>query len=105
MYNHTSGFSIGPNVEWAPESFYVDSANTTKTVPYALLGVRAVYDDGKRFSAYIDGRNLTDERYFASASAVRTYTEAFDPGNGIFPTRVFEPGEGRGVYGGIKYRW
>ena len=68
LYRHPSGFFFGPNIEWVPESYFVDSANTLKTEAYALWGLKAGYDDGKWFSAYIEGRNLGDSKYIASAS-------------------------------------
>ena len=50
-----------------------------------------------RFSAYIEGRNLSDDAYIASASII----DVGDAGR----CRLFEPGTGRAVYGGMKYRW
>ena len=32
---------FGPNVEWVPEAYYVDSANTLKTEAYAIWGAQA----------------------------------------------------------------
>ena len=38
LYKHPTGFYFGPNLEWVPQAYYVDSANTLKTEAYALLG-------------------------------------------------------------------
>ncbi|WP_086465894.1 TonB-dependent receptor family protein [Oceanibaculum nanhaiense] len=95
-YDHPAGFYVGPNVEWVPEAYYVDNANTTETVSYALLGLKAGYNDPAGWSLFIDGRNLTDERYIASASVSTTATPA---------SAVFEPGFGRAVYAGVQVRW
>jgi iron complex outermembrane receptor protein len=96
LYKHANGFYVGPNVECVPESYYVDSANTLKTEPYALLGLKAGVDNGGTYSGYIEARNVLDTRYIASASILDRAT-ATSP--------LFEPGTGRAVYAGIKARW
>lgn len=96
LYKHPSGIFAGPNVEWSPEAFFVDSANTVETTGYALLGAKLGFDNGGNWSAYLEGRNLTDEAYISSASVAAIAT----PSNNLF-----EPGTGRAVYGGIQFRW
>jgi iron complex outermembrane receptor protein len=96
LYKHPSGFYFGPNVEWVPQAYFVDSANTLKTAAYSLLGMKAGYDT-KHFSAYIEGRNLGDQHYIASTGITNVGHPDF--------TNLFEPGNGRAVYGGIKYKW
>lgn len=96
LYKHPSGFYAGPNVEWVPEAYYVDDANTLDTEPYALLNFRIGYDNGRNFSAYLDARNLTNETYIASTSVV-AYANA--------NSAVFEPGNGRAFYAGIRLTW
>ena len=91
LYKHPSGFSIGPNIEWVPQAYYVDSANTLTTEPYMLWGFKAAYDDQKNFSAYIEGRNLLDKAYISSASIIDRATDV---------SRLFNPGTGRGVFAG-----
>src|SRR3954470_22947202 len=49
LYKHPTGLYFGPNLEWVPESYYVDSANSLSTSPYAIYGLKAGYDDGGRF--------------------------------------------------------
>ena len=93
LYKHPSGFSFGPNIEWVPQSYFVDSANTLTTEPYLLWGLKAVYDDEKNFSAYIEGRNLSDKAYISSASIIDRATPA---------SRLFNPGTGRGVFAGVR---
>ena len=96
LYKHANGFYAGPNVEWVPESYYVDSANTLKTEPYALLGLKAGVDNGGTYSGYIEARNILDTRYIASASILNVATAS---------SPLFEPGTGRAIYAGIKARW
>ncbi|HVI27802.1 TonB-dependent receptor [Hansschlegelia sp.] len=96
LYRHAAGFYAGPNVEWVPQAYYVDSANTLKTKAYALLGAKAGYDAGGPFSAYVEARNLADKKYIASVSV----TDRANP-----QSALFEPGSGRAFYAGVKYRW
>ena len=96
LYKHPSGFYFGPNAEWVPQAYYVDSANTLKTEPYPIWGLKLGFDDGGRVSAYLEGRNLSNEAYIASASII-------DKADASMP--LFEPGTGRAVYAGVKYKW
>ncbi|MFN0218103.1 MAG: TonB-dependent receptor family protein [Hyphomicrobium sp.] len=96
LYKHSSGVYAGPNVEWVPEAYYVDSANTLETKAYALLGAKLGFDNGGPVSAYLEARNLTDEAYIASASIATTADAA---------STLFEPGNGRAVYGGVQVKW
>ena len=84
-----------PNVEWVPQAYFVDNANSVKTEPYALLNFRVGYDRTDGWSAYLEGRNLLDKRYIASTSIAETANAA---------SALFEPGTGRGVYAGVRYR-
>ena len=96
LYRHPAGFYAGPNVEWVPEAYYVDNANSLKTKAYALLGFRAGYDFNEHVSVFVDARNILDERYISSSSitAVASPTSA-----------LFEPGNGIAVYSGVRLRW
>jgi iron complex outermembrane receptor protein len=96
LYKHPSGIYLGPNVEWVPEAYYVDSANTLATQAYALWGAKLGFDDGGPITAYIEGRNLSDEAYIASAS-IATKADA--------TSALFEPGTGRAVFAGVQYKW
>ena len=96
IYKHPSGVYAGPTIEWSPEAFFVDSANTVETTPYALWGAKLGYDNGGNWSAYLEGRNLSDETYIASASV------AAQAGPN---SALFEPGTGRAIYGGVQFHW
>lgn len=95
-WTHARGAYLAPNIEWVPEGYDVDNANTVQTRAYALLGLRAGYDPGARWSVYVDARNLADTKYIASSSvaAVASPTSA-----------LFEPGEGFAVVAGVNLRW
>lgn len=95
-YGHASGWYAGPNVEWVPEGYYVDNANSLKTPAYALLGAKAGYDFGGGLKAFIDGRNLLDKSYISNTGVAASATAS---------SALFNPGDGRAVYAGIEYRW
>lgn len=97
LYKHPTGFYFGPNIEWVPEAYYVDSANTVKTASYAIWGAKVGFDNGGPISAYIEGRNLSDESYIASASTSANL--------GGLDAAVFEPGTGRAFYAGVQFKW
>lgn len=92
-YEHEAGFHVAPSVEWVPQGYDVDNANTVQTRHYALLGLRAGYARGERWSVYVDARNLADDKYIASSSVVAVA----DPASAIF-----EPGDGIAVFAGIN---
>ncbi|OAI08990.1 TonB-dependent receptor [Methylomonas methanica] len=96
LYQHPSGFYIGPNARIV-SSNWADFANTLAAKPYALLGARMGWDDGKHWKLFVDGRNLTDEHY---ASSVWLLGNA----NGA-DAEQFNPGATRSVFGGVEYRF
>jgi len=92
LYTHTSGLFIGPGLEWVPKPFHVDNANSLQTASYTLLNARAGWRSDA-LSLFIEGRNLADRNYIASASI----TDVAAP-----DAALFEPGSGRSVYVGIE---
>lgn len=96
LYRHPSGIYVGPNVEWVPEAYYVDSANTLDTEAYAIWGAKIGFDDGGPVTAYIEGRNLSDETYISSVS-IASKADA--------TSALFEPGSGRAIYAGVQVKW
>lgn len=96
LYKHRSGFYAGPNVEWAAGHYFADNANTLTVDPYALLNLKAGFDLGERWSFYVEGRNLTDKRYISTVAIAGTASPT---------SEIFNPGTGRAVYGGVKFRY
>lgn len=96
LYKHPSGVFFGPNVEWVPQGYFVDSVNSVSTDPYTLWGVRAGYERSESFSMYVEGRNLGDKAYIASASIINVATRQ---------SALFDPGSGRAVFAGMKMKW
>ncbi|XSG82862.1 MAG: TonB-dependent receptor family protein [Methyloligella sp. ZOD6] len=95
LYKNPQGFYAGPTLDWVPEAYFVDNANTTKTDAYALLGVKLGFERG-RWSGYVEGRNLTDENYIAAVDIV---AEA-NP-----DAALYWPGDGRAVFAGLQMKW
>lgn len=96
LYQHPSGFYIGPNAQLV-SSNWVDFKNTLSAKPYALLGARVGWDDGKHWKLFIDGRNLTDEHYASSIWVMANAAGA--------DSAQFNPGATRSVFGGFEYRF
>jgi iron complex outermembrane receptor protein len=93
-YAHASGFWIAPNVEWTPRGWFVDSANTERAPAYVLANLRLGYDHAASgLSVFGEVRNLFD-RDFVSSVVV-------DAADG----RSYEPGDGRGFFAGVEWRW
>lgn len=95
LYKHPSGVYFGPNIEWVPDAYYVDNQNTFDTEAYAIWGAKLGYET-ETFSAYVEGRNLSDRAYIASSS-IATQANASN--------LLFEPGTGRAIYGGVSVKW
>lgn len=87
-------WSVAPSVEWSPRDTWVDYANTLKSPGYAVWSVGATWKATPTVKLFLDARNLTGERYVANATAV---TDAR-----LASTAVFWPGEGRGVFAGVR---
>lgn len=96
LYKHPSGFYIGPTAQIVGRNS-VDFANTISAKPYALLGARMGWDDGKHWKLFIDGRNLTDEHYASSVWVMANAAGQDQP--------QFNPGATRSVFGGVEYRF
>src|SRR5882757_3110039 len=89
LYKHPNGIYVGPNLEWVPQAYFVDSANTLMTSAYAIWGLKAGFDNGVPVSGYIEARNIANKAYIASASIIDRATAT---------SALFEPGTGRAIY-------
>ena len=84
----------GPVVEWQ-DGWPVNVQNTIEADGSFLVGARAGYRGERGFSAFIEGRNLTDETY-AATTGVSNSTAANQ--------RIFNPGDGLAVTVGGEWR-
>jgi iron complex outermembrane receptor protein len=97
VYEHPSGFYIGPNIEYVPVGYSIDSAGTVFTDSYFLLGAKVGWRSPKGFSAYFEARNILNETYAATTGVIA------DAGG--VDVAQFLPGEGTGLYMGVEFRW
>ncbi|CCJ06757.1 TonB-dependent receptor domain-containing protein [Methylocystis sp. SC2] len=88
------GLYFAPQMDWVPAGAYVDYANTLQAPGYVLLGVQAGMKLPYGLSFFVEARNLTNRHYI---SDVTTIVDA----RGLDP-RVFYPGTGRVIYGGLR---
>jgi iron complex outermembrane receptor protein len=97
-YSHPRGIWFGPNLEWVPQGYYVDNANTKafRTKAYALLGAKAGWSFDNGLSLFIDARNLFNKTYVSNTNA-RPVATSVD--------QLYNPGEGRAVFVGLEFRW
>ena len=100
IWENKAGYYAGPTVEWVPVKSYVDHANTLSADPYALLGFKLGRRLENGLSWFIEAKNLTDERYAATTGVVAHAGAAPDQ-----KSRNFLPGDGRGVFAGIEWKW
>ncbi|MCL1635070.1 TonB-dependent receptor [Luteimonas sp. SX5] len=87
---------IAPTVEWAPQDYYVDHANTFKAPGYAIAGLRIGGRFASQWSWFVDARNLADRKWIASTNVVAD-ARGRDGAN-------FLPGDGRSFYVGLEWR-
>jgi len=93
-YESSLGFYVAPQFENVPKRYFVNSTNLNATSPYALVGIQMGYTYKPwNMSPYFQGANLANKSYI---SAVVT-----DDALG----QSFYPGDGRGFYGGLQWRW
>lgn len=96
LYRTAGGFYAGPTFEWSPRRYPVDMANTLYAEDYAILGLKIGSQARSGLSWFVEGRNLTDEKYAATTSVIANAN-----GN---DSAVFNPGEGRGIYAGLEWK-
>ena len=97
MYEHPSGFYAGPNVEWVPQRYNVDFAESLFADSYALLGFKIGWRSECGVSVFFEAKNLTDEKYTATTNVIAN-------ARGV-DSQQFFPGDGRGYFGGIEWKW
>ena len=93
LYKHPNGFYFGPNIEWVPQAYYRRQRQHAEDRAYAILGLKAGFDNGGPISAYIEGRNLANKAYIASASIIDQATPRH---------HCLNRATGRAVYAGMR---
>lgn len=100
MYRNNAfleGFYIGPTIEWSPQRYNVDFAETLFADRYFLWGLKAGQKVNQHWSWYLEGRNLGDKHYAATTNITQN-------ANGR-DTAIFFPGDGRTAYLGVEWSY
>jgi iron complex outermembrane receptor protein len=95
-WRSSQGFYLSGNVEWSPQRFAIDQANTFFADSYTVWGLKAGRQVAKDLSFFVEGRNLSNKTY-ASTTGVIVNAGGKDQSQ-------FNPGDGRAVYAGIEWR-
>lgn len=105
VYEHRSGWYLGPTAEWVPQKSYIDHANTLWADHYALFGFKLGIRRDRGLSWFIEGRNLANETHAATHGVVLDSRAAPAFGDPLANQRQFLPGDGRSLYLGAEYKW
>ena len=96
-YTHPTGFYVAPNIEWVPQGYFVDNANTAtlRTEPYALFGLKAGAEPVKGVKLFLDVRNIFDKTHVSNVNVTTSATAA---------SALYNPGIGRAFFVGAELR-
>ncbi|GAA5078491.1 TonB-dependent receptor family protein [Lysobacter panacisoli] len=87
---------VAPNIEWVPQDYYIDHANTFSAPGYTLAGLRVGGAIASNWSWFVDARNLADRRWISSTNVVA---------NAMGRDQAsFLPGDGRSFYVGVEWK-
>jgi len=92
-------FYIGPTIEWSPQRYNVDFAETLYADSYFLWGMKAGQKINQHWSWFVEGRNLANQKYAATTGVIADATRAFTS-----PAQFF-PGDGRTAYLGVTWTY
>ena len=90
-------FYAGPTIEWSPERYNVDFAETLHADNYFLWGLKVGQKVNAHWSWFIEGRNLANQKYAASTGITGNR-------NGV-DGNFFLPGDGRTAYAGVTWTY
>ncbi len=90
-------FYIGPTIEWSPQRYNVDFAETLYADSYFLWGVKAGQKINPHWSWFVEGRNLANQKYAATTGVARNQNGA--------DGALFLPGDGRTAYLGVTWTY
>lgn len=91
------GFYFGPTIEWSPQRYNVDFAETLFADSYFLWGLKAGQKVNQHWSWFLEGRNLANQKYAATTGVARNQNGA--------DGALFLPGDGRTAYIGVTWTY
>ncbi len=92
-----TGWYAGPTFEFSPERTFIDFRNTYAAEAHTLVGLRLGRRQLAGLSWFVEIRNLANHRYAATTGVIENAAGSDQP--------QFLPGEGRGLFAGIDFRW
>ncbi len=92
-----AGWYGGPTFEWSPEKTFIDFRNTYAADAYAIAGLRVGRRTPRGVSWFAEVRNIFDKKYAATTGVIENAAGA--------DQAQFLPGDGRGLFAGLEYRW
>jgi iron complex outermembrane receptor protein len=95
-YHHPVGFYYVFGVETAPNSYFVDKANTLQNDGYTTFEMKAGMELSNRLKLFAELRNFTDVTYASAISTSEVATPA---------TAAFKPADGFALYGGMEWSY
>lgn len=90
-------FYIGPTIEWSPQRYNVDFAETLHADSYFLWGLKAGQKINQHWSWFVEGRNLANQKYATTTGVARNQNGA--------DGALFLPGDGRTAYLGVTWNY
>ena len=93
-----NGLYFGPTIEWSPQRYNVDFAETLYADNYFLWGLKTGQKVNEHWSWFLEGRNLANQKYAATTGVIRA-------ANATRSDAVFLPGDGRTAYLGIQWNY
>lgn len=96
--NHlVEGLYFGPTIEWSPQRYNVDFAETLYADSYFLWGLKMGQKVNSHWSWFLEGRNLANQKYAATTGVARNQNGA--------DGALFLPGDGRTAYLGVTFNY
>lgn len=92
-----TGWYAGPTFEWSPVKTFIDFRNTYAADAYVVAGLRVGRRTPRGVSWFAEARNLFDKKYAATTGVIENAAGTDQP--------QFLPGDGRGLFAGVEYRW
>lgn len=96
-WEHRSGWYAGPTIEWVPVGIFIDHRNTFASSDYAIYGFRVGRRRASGISWFLEARNLGDRTYVATTGVIENARGG--------DQAQFLPGDERGFFTGVEYRW
>jgi len=96
VHRWSNGVYAGANVEYSPQKYAVDMANTFFADAYTVWGAKVGQRMQKNLSWFVEARNLANRKYAATTGV--TLNQAGADG------AQFLPGDGRSFYAGLEWK-